>query len=41
MEENQSAESSPVRQRHLDALETPPANAHAEQAQNEELKRDA
>lgn len=45
MEGNQSAESSPVRQRHLDAIAMRLANAHAEQAQIEqlieELARDA
>ena len=37
MEGNQSAESSAVRQRHLDAIATRLANAHAEQAQLEQL----
>ena len=45
IEGNQSAESSPVRQRHLDAIATRLASAHAEQAQLEqlieELERDA
>jgi hypothetical protein len=37
MEGNQNADSSPVRQRHLDAIATRLANAHAEQAQVEQL----
>ena len=45
MEGNQSAESSPVRQRHLDPVATRLVNAHGEQAQIEqlieELERDA
>jgi hypothetical protein len=37
MEGNQNADSSPVRQRHLDAIATRLVNAHAEQAQVEQL----
>jgi hypothetical protein len=37
MEGNQNADSSPVRQRHLEAIATRLVNAHAEQAQVEQL----
>jgi ribosomal protein S7 len=37
MEGNQSSESSPVRQRHLDAIATRLVNAHAEQAEVKQL----
>ena len=37
MEGNQNVDSSPVRQRHLEAIATRLVNAHAEQAQVEQL----